>query len=139
MDLDDLIVATYCLIDEALVALLAGKRLRQRGPAPLLADSEVLTMEVVGAYLGLTQDQAIYNYFRRHYAHFFPALRRVHRTTFVRQAANLWRVKEALWQMVLTQIPHDPLIALVDSFPVPVCRFARQALPPVPGRGGFWP
>ena len=125
MDLDDLIVATYCLLDETLKALVQGERLRQRGPAPTLADAEVLTIEVVGAYLGLTQEKAIFDYFRRHYAHFFPALRRLHRTTFIRQAANLWRCKERLWQMLLPQIPHDPLIALVDSFPVPVCRFAR--------------
>jgi hypothetical protein len=26
----------------------------------------------------------------RHYAHFFPTLTCLHRTTFVRQAANLW-------------------------------------------------
>jgi hypothetical protein len=36
-------------------------------------------------------------YFRQHYAHFFPALRQLHRSTFVRQAANLWAIKERLW------------------------------------------
>jgi hypothetical protein len=60
---------------------------------PALADVEVLTMEVVGEYLGFGQDQALYRYFRRHYTHFFPALGWVHRTTFTRQAANLWKVK----------------------------------------------
>jgi hypothetical protein len=65
-----------------------GQPLRERGPDPTLADSEVLTMEVVGEYLGLIQDSAQFAYFRRHYAHFFPALARLHRTTFVRQAAR---------------------------------------------------
>jgi hypothetical protein len=37
----------------------------------------------------LDTDKALYRYFQRHYAHFFPNLRRVHRTTFSRQAANL--------------------------------------------------
>ena len=125
MDLDTLIVATYCLVDEALIALAGGRRLRQRGPAPALADSEVLTMEVVGEFLGLDQDKAIYDYFRRHHLALFPALGRVHRTTFARQAANLWRWKERLWQAFSARVPHDPHVALVDSFPVPVCRFAR--------------
>jgi hypothetical protein len=125
MDLDDFIIAVFCLVDEAVPGVTAGYRLRQRGPRPTLADSEVLTMEVVGEYLGLVQDSVLFAYFRRHYVHFFPALRSLHRTTFVRQTANLWHLKERLWQDLLAQIPHDPTFALIDSFPLPVCRFAR--------------
>ena len=121
MDLDTLIVTVFCLIDDAL----DGQRLRLRGPQPVLADAEVLTMEAVGEYLAMDQDKAIFTYFRRHFAHFFPALRRVHRTTFTRQAANLWRVKERLWQQFLHGLEVDRAISLIDSFPVPVCRFAR--------------
>jgi hypothetical protein len=76
VDLDGFIVGAFCIIDDALRDLPAS-RLRTRGPAPLLADSEVLTLEVVGEFLGLDQDVAIYRYFRRHYGHFFPALSRV--------------------------------------------------------------
>lgn len=65
-------------------------------------------MEVVGEYLGVVQDKALFQYFRRHYSHFFPGLRRVHRTTFVRQAANLWNVKERVWQRLLWQVAYDP-------------------------------
>ena len=125
MDLDTLIVTVFCQIDDALAAALDGKPVRQRGPLPLLSDAEVLTMEAVGEYLGLDQDKAIFAYFRRHFDHFFPALRRVHRTTFARQAANLWRVKESLWQHLSRNLEVDRAISLIDSFPVPVCRFAR--------------
>jgi hypothetical protein len=52
-------------------------------------------------------------------------LLRLHRTTVVRQAANLWSVKTKLWQRLLDQIPHDPALSFVDSVPVPVCRFGR--------------
>lgn len=125
MDLDDLTIRWFCLIDEGLHAVLDGKRLRISGPQPTLADSEVLTMEVVGEYLGLEQDSAIFAYFRRHYAHFFPALAHLHRTTFVRQAANLQVMKERLWQWVRNQIPYDPQLAIVDSLALPVCQFTR--------------
>ena len=125
MDLDSFIITVFCLVDDATKEILQGRRLRQRGPNPTMADSEVLTMEVVGEYLGLSQDQAIYRYFRRHYSHFFPALKRVHRTTFVRQATNLWKLKERLWQHLLERITYDTDFALVDSFPIPVCQFAR--------------
>lgn len=125
MDLDDFIITVFCVVDEAIPEILDGHRLRQRGPAPTLYDSEVVTMEIVGEYLGLEQEQALFAYFRRHYAHFFPAVRHIHRTTFVRQAANLWRLKERLWQRLLDAVPHDPAFAIVDSFPLPVCQFAR--------------
>jgi hypothetical protein len=125
VDLDSLIIALFCLVDDCLPASLEHARLRQRGPRPVLADSEVLTIEIVGEYLGLDCDLAIFNYFGRHYQHFFPHLARVHRTTFVRQAANLWRVKERLWQHLLERTGCDPTWAMVDSFPVAVCRFAR--------------
>ncbi len=46
-------------------------------------------------------------------------------TTFSRQAANLWKVKERLWQEFLANAPHDPTFALCDSLPLPACLFAR--------------
>ncbi len=123
MDLDSLIIAVFCLVDDTLRRL--PGRLRQRGPRPVLSDAEVLTVEAVGEHLGLDCDSELFAYFRRHYAHFFPALGEVHRTTFTRQAANLWRVKEALWQRLLPATGCDPSWAMADSFPLAVCRFAR--------------
>jgi hypothetical protein len=125
MDLADFIIAVFCVIDDLLPVATRGRRIRQRGPYPRLADSEVLTMEVVGEYLSLRTDSAVFAYFRAHWASFFPAVAHLHRTTFARQAANLWAVKERLWQVVLAHTPYDPSLALVDSFPLPVCQFAR--------------
>ena len=44
MDLSIFITAVFCLTDD----WLKEQRIRRRGPAPKLADSEVLTIEVVG-------------------------------------------------------------------------------------------
>ncbi len=126
MNLDDFIITCFCLIDEMLPLATKGKRLRERGPMPKLADSEVITMEVVGIYLGLSQDQEVFDYFRRHYTHFFPHMSHVARTTFVRQAANLWAIKERLWCWLRDElIRYDPCLSIVDSVPLPICRFAR--------------
>jgi hypothetical protein len=121
MDTITFLVSVFCLVDD----WLKDQSLRQRGPHPILRDSEVLTIEIVGEFLGIDTDKGLFLHFRRYYGDWFPALRQISRTTFVRQAANLWAVKYRLWQVVLEQIPFDPLISLVDSFPVPVCRFAR--------------
>lgn len=128
MDLESFTIAMYCWIDAVLAEMHADPdwhRIRQRGPAPTLADSEVLTMEVVGEFLGLDRDTALFAYFRREHPDWFPALLRVHRTTVVRQAANLWSVKEQAWKRLLDQIRHDPALSFIDSVPMPVCRFGR--------------
>jgi hypothetical protein len=122
VDLNTFIVSVFCLIDDQLKDL---GRIRSRGPAPKLSDAEVLTIEVVGEFLGIDTDKGIHLFFRRHYAEWFPTLRDVHRTTFARQAANLWKIKEHLWQELLLLAPHDPTFALVDSMPLPACLFAR--------------
>jgi Transposase DDE domain len=82
-------------------------------------------MEVVGEFLGLDQDVAIYTYFRREHPDFFPALTRIHRTTFARQAANMWVVKERVWGVLRDRVAHDPALSCLDSVPTPVCRFGR--------------
>ena len=128
MNLDDFIITVFCVIDDTLKEILRERRitrLRSRGPMPKLSDSETIAMEVVGEYLSLNTDKAIFDYFRRHCAHFFPAVVRIDRTTFVRQAANLCEVKEALWRRIVGRIAHDPRLNLVASFPSPVCRFGR--------------
>lgn len=125
MDLETFITTVFCLADDFVRDLTRVGRLRQRGPAPLLADSEVLTIEAVGEFLGLDTDQGLHAYFRRHFTAFFPGLRTVHRTTLARQGANLWLVKIAFWQHLAAATRHDGELALIDSLPVPVCRFAR--------------
>lgn len=121
MDITTFMIAVYCLIEDHI----AGQRLRKRGPQPTLRDSEVLTMEVVGEFLGIDTESNIFTHFCRYYSDWFPGLQHITRTTFTRQAANLWKVKQELWQTVAQAIPQDPYISIVDSFPVPVCRFAR--------------
>jgi Transposase DDE domain len=49
VDLNTFIVAVFCLIDDRV----KDRRIRRRGPAPKLSDSEVLTMEIVGEFLGI--------------------------------------------------------------------------------------
>jgi hypothetical protein len=128
VDLESFTIAVYGRIDELLDELQGDpdwRRVRTRGPAPVLADSEVLTLEVVGEFLGLDQDMAIYQYFRREHPDWFPALGHLHRTTFVRHAANLWVVKEQVWRRLLDRVRYDPTLSFVDSVPMPVCRFGR--------------
>ncbi len=74
---------------------------------------------------GWEKEKDLYRFFRWHYAHLFPAIAQVHRTSFTRQMANLWTVKHFVWRRLLQQVHFDPLISVLDSMPVPVCRFSR--------------
>jgi hypothetical protein len=127
MTLQDLLLLVFCLVDDRLKAL-GLDRPRQRGPDPELFDSEVITIELVGEYLGLDRDARLSWHFRQHHHADFPALARVHRTTFARQAANLWRVKQLLQRRLAERLEGPAADWLVDGMPPPVCRF---------GRGGF--
>lgn len=139
MDLSTFMIGVFCLTEDW---LRTRPPLRKRGPAPELSDAEVLTIEVVGEFLGIDTDKGLYEYFRRHYEEWFPTLKRVHRTTFLRQAANLWKAKEELWQHLLLEDASSSDqgdLFVVDSFPMPACRKARsrrcKILPGLADRG----
>ena len=140
MPLEDFIITVFCWVEERLESLLGQDRLRQRGFAPKLADSEVLTMEVVGEFLGLDTDVGIWSYFGRHWRSWFPALGS--RTTLAQQAAKLWGIKQRLHRCLLMDLgaATDPL-RLVDGCPLPVCVVTRaprcRLFPEVADWGGI--
>src|ERR1044071_5273769 len=111
MDITTFMIAVYCLIEDSL----PERRLRQRGPQPTLRDSEVLTIEVVGEFLGLDTESNIFAHFCRHYSDWFPGLRQITRTTFTRQAANLWKVKQDCGKCWLNRFHMTPIYTLSPS------------------------
>ncbi|MDL1974238.1 MAG: hypothetical protein LWX55_05580 [Deltaproteobacteria bacterium] len=74
LSIEDFIIMSFCYVDDYFKELSQGQKLRGRGFDPALSDTEVITMEIVGEYLGIDTDKGIWEYFRRHWPHFFPAL-----------------------------------------------------------------
>ncbi|CDH44240.1 IS982 family transposase [Candidatus Contendibacter odensensis] len=126
MPLEDVIITLFCWIEEHLNPLIGDNRLRLRGFTPKLTDGEVLTMEVVGEFLGLDTDQPIGQYFRQHWPLWFP--QRGSRPTFAQQAAHLWAIKQQLHQPLVLDLGAvaDP-IHLVDGCPLPLCVLTRAS------------
>jgi hypothetical protein len=120
----ELLLEVFCLVDDQLQDLNLGP-IRQRGPKPTLSDSEGLTIEIVGEFLGLDKDKDLWRHFRWHYRAEFPRIAQVCRTTFARQAANLWRVKQLLQHRLAEKLAAGERVWLVDSLPVEACKFAR--------------
>ncbi len=126
MSQEDLLIHIFCLMDDQLKAL-NPPRLRARGPAPKLADSEAIALACFGELVGIDTDKGIFAFCREHFVHLFPTLGGLSRTSFVRQAANLWGLTRLLQERMAAVFlagRGEPLWIL-DSFPLPACRFAR--------------
>src|SRR5262249_17829946 len=98
---------------------------RRPGPKPRLADSEVITIEVVGELWGLADDAAILRHFRAHHRAEFPALAAVDRTRFARHAADLCWLNRKVQRRLAGLLAGPGAHWLVDSCPLPACRFGR--------------
>lgn len=123
MPIENFIISVFCLVEKYLEKVVKH-RLRQRGPHTALADSEVITMEIVGEFLGFHEDKALWEYFTLHWIAWFPQMGS--RKTFVKQAANLWHVKEKIQEALAKDLlAFEDDIHLFDGFPLPVCHFRR--------------
>ena len=116
MPLEAFIITVFCWIDDPLPSCLGGRHLRQRGFAPTLSDSEVITLDVVGEFLDLDADVQIWRDARRPWRAWFAG--RGSRTAFAKQAAHLWVLTQRLPQRLISHLgaAADP-IHVVDGFP----------------------
>jgi hypothetical protein len=124
MERDIFIIMVFCLVSEQLQILRKSYRVRRGGFAPALTDEEVITIEICGEYFKLNTDKDIFNYFKAHYQDWFPALK--DRTSFVRQAANLWQFKALIQQQLVNQAEQTwTRLQVIDTIPIPVCQWVR--------------
>jgi hypothetical protein len=125
MPVEDFIIYVYCCVCDCYEKV-APNPLRKRGFPTKLSDCEAITMEIVGEFMGKDQDKGIWEYFRNHWHGLFPNLGS--RSSFVKQAANLWVVKERILGQLARQLGADTnTVHLVDGFPMPVCKITRAA------------
>lgn len=125
MPIEDFIIHVFCLVDDFMKEEYGTVPLRKRGFSPALTDSEVITMRLVGEYLGLGDEKPIWEYFKRHWLEWFPRLGC--RTTFTRQSANLWVVTQKLQRQVLKLLGADiDDLHICDGFPIPICHIKRS-------------
>lgn len=125
MPVEDFIIYVYCCVDQAYRELVKTP-LRSRGFQPKLTGSEVITMEIAGEFMGKDQDKSLWRYFRNHWHDWFPNLGS--RSSFVKQSANLWALKELMQKQLALQMGaiNDP-VHMADGFPMPVCKITRAA------------
>ncbi len=117
---EEFIIAVYCLVDDIFKALTSSLVLRARGFNSGLSDAEVIAMEIIAEYQGIDSDQAIWNYFNRHWRTWFPHL--PGRSSFIRHSANLWQYKQLIQKELATQLgAFKEDVHLIDSLPMRLC------------------
>jgi hypothetical protein len=85
---------------------------------------EALTIAIVGEFLGLERDKAIFEYFYKHYRDWFPDLH--DRSLLVRQWVNLWQVEQLIWQQLVSDSgAHRAEFQVIDTLPIPLCGLKR--------------
>jgi hypothetical protein len=123
MPIENFIISVFIFVDDFLKDV--GK-IRKNGPSPYLTDAEIITMEVVGEFLGRGDgDKTIFDYFHQHWHGWFPKLNC--RVTFAKQCNNLWKVKEALYHEIIRICLESTQsnIAISDGLPLPTCHPKR--------------
>jgi hypothetical protein len=124
MPIEDFIITVFCLIDDACKKIGGGHRLRTRGFEPKLSDSEVITMDVVGEFLGRDTDTGIWRYVKEHWFSLFPELGS--RGNYAKQSANLWIIKQRIQASFAAQSGAlSDTLHMADGLPMPICHFKR--------------
>lgn len=124
MSIEDFIITVYCLVDDELKKNVEGLRLRKRGFDPKLSDSEVITMDIVGEYLGKDTDTGIWRYFKEHWREWFPCLCSL--ANYSKQSAKLWCIKQKIQASFAKQNGAlSDQLHMADGLPIPVCHFKR--------------
>lgn len=89
-----------------------------------MSDPEIITLSICGELIGMDSENAWYSFVKRNYRHLFPKL--CSRTRFNRTRRALLQVTELLRQKLIQSFPiPSSRYFIIDSFPLPVCRFGR--------------
>lgn len=122
---EDFILTVYVIIDDLYQSFAPPEVTGRRNvPCAKLADPEVITISICGELAGVDSESAWYSFVKRNYRHLFPSL--CSRSRFNRTRRNLLQVTELLRQKLTHAFPI-PMgrYFIVDSFPLPVCKFGR--------------
>lgn len=133
----DLFLTVFCIVDEWMQERYGGSNCprRRRGPRPdEFADSEVLTIVLVGELCQVQRERAWLRQVRASYRHLFPKLPEDSR--FSRRAQLLREQLRSFRRTLLCWAGEDVQpIRILDSFPLPLCACyrIRQSTQPISG------
>lgn len=122
---EDFILLAYTVIDDLYQQFVpASVSQRRNASTAKMSDSEIITLGICGELIGMDSENAWYSFVKRNYRHLFPDF--CCRTRFNRTRRSLLQVTELLRQKMVQLFPIPASrYFVVDSFPLPVCKFGR--------------
>ncbi len=131
---DDLFCTVFVLVDDWMQQNYHASNLPRQTQSPRFADSEVLTILLVGEICHAARERAWLRQVRATHHHLFPHL--LEDSRFARRAQALRTLLPAFRRQILHWADADlKRIRLLDSFPLPLCANCRscQSTQPVSG------
>lgn len=122
---EDFILLVYVIIDDLYQQFVPSIVSQRRNVTTAkMSDPEIITLSICSELIGIDSENAWYSFVKRNYSHLFPNL--CSRTRFNRTRRNLLQVTELLRQKLTLVFPvPDSRYFVIDSFPLPVCKFGR--------------
>jgi Transposase DDE domain len=112
--LEEAIIALFCQIDDAYIALNPRGR-RRYASLKRLSDSEVLALALFQQLRGVESERSFLREAARFFSHLFPGVVGLHPSSFHRRVRKLRRFLEPLRRAVVPELVGDPETMIVDS------------------------
>lgn len=124
-NLKDFISSVYIIISD-LYAKVAPTEIKERKNRRMLklSDEEIITLAIVGELMGVDSETAWYNFCAKNLLDLFPIF--CDRTRFNRILRNLQAVINEI-RKEINRLIEPTEIQIIDSMPLPVCKFGRAA------------
>lgn len=122
---EDFILTVYVIIDDLYKQFVPPEvEERHNISRAKLSDSEVIAISICGELAGIDSENAWYSFIKRNYHHLFPNI--CSRSRFNRVRRALLKTSELLRQKLAYTFQFlNSRYFIVDSFPLPVCKFGR--------------
>jgi hypothetical protein len=133
LDVDTFLTTVYCIVDDLYREQFAAAKPSRPGARPVLSDSEVLTLLLLGQWQADRKERGFLRFVRRYWRAYFPRL--LSQSAFNRRSRDLWGVCCQLGPALAAALEQAQgeaaAYAAVDGVPVPLmrrCRGRRQRL-----------
>lgn len=124
-DLKDFFTVVFVLIDDVYNEIIPSEIKNRRNISDSkLSDSEIISISIVGEAITVDSEKAWFNFVKKNFKDLFPNI--CDRTRFNRTKRNLYSVIREI-QKYFSKMPifANDSIRIIDSMPIPVCKFAR--------------
>lgn len=124
-DLKDFFTVVFVLIDDVYNEIIPSSIKNRRNLSDSkLSDSEIISISLVGEAITVDSEKAWFYFVKKNFKDLFPNI--CDRTRFNRTKRNLYIViKEIQKYFVSLPMFENDNIRIIDSMPIPVCKFAR--------------